>query len=71
MSITKLKHHDKCEVYIQLERYKLTGRHASLNCKNHGEWIQWLNAQDTKSMKQLGVETRPPKPINPREEWGI
>ena len=56
--ITKLKHHDKCEVYVQLERYNLTGHYASLQCKNHNKWIQWLHKWDVDSLIELGIEIR-------------
>lgn len=56
MAITKLKHHDNCEVYVQLERYKIIGHYASLRCKNHNTWIQWLHKWDVENFKNLGVK---------------
>lgn len=67
MAITRLKHHDQCKVYVQLERYKQTGHYASLHCKHHNTWIQWLHKRDVDSLKQLGVQIRPRKLLKVEE----
>ena len=65
--ITRLKHHDHCEVYVQLERYKRTGHYASLQCKDCNTWIQWLHKQDVERVKQLGVPVQQRKLIDLKE----
>jgi len=59
--ITRLKHHDRCEVYVQLEYYRKIGHYASLHCKHHNKWIQWLHKWDVDSLRELGVEVKPRK----------
>jgi hypothetical protein len=56
--ITKLKHHDKCDVKIVIG-YNLH-HYAHLeccdsNCKRKSRWIQWINYDDSKTLKKLGV----------------
>lgn len=65
--ITKLTHHDNCDVYVQLERWNQRNHYASLHCKKHSVWIQWLNKWDVQSLKDLGIEVRPRKPIDLKE----
>lgn len=56
--ITKLKHHDNCEVQIVfgLSPY----HHAHLECcdpkcKHKRRWIQWLNPSDTDELRYMGI----------------
>lgn len=69
MAITKLTHHNNCDVYVQLERYSKIGHYASLHCKNHNTWIQWLHKWDVDSLRDLGVKIKPRKLIDPVNEW--
>lgn len=64
MAITKLTRHDTCPVYVQLERWKVSGHYASLHCATHNTWIQWLHKWDVEKLQQLGVEIKPWSPIN-------
>lgn len=71
MAITKLKHHDSCEVYVQLERWHQTGHYASLHCAEHRTHIQWLHKWDVEALQELGVPVRARKLINLFDECGI
>jgi len=71
MAITKLTKHDNCKVYVQLERWHQKGHYASLQCKNHNTWIQWLHKWDVELLQDMGVEIRPRKLINLTEELGV
>lgn len=69
--ITKLKHHDKCNVYVQLERWNKIGHYASLHCADHDTWIQWLSKWDAEKLSDIGVQVKPRKLIDLAEEYGI
>ena len=71
MAITKLKHHDKCEVYVQRERWHQTGHYASLHCAEHNTHIQWLHKWDVEALQEMGVTVRPRKLISLFDEAGI
>jgi hypothetical protein len=55
MAITKLKHHNDCNVIMYLKVHKK--HYAALFCKHHNTWIQWLSRHDYKRLRSLGVES--------------
>lgn len=67
MAVTKLKHHDKCEVQI------VTGyswNHLAhleccdANCKHKTRWIQWINGKYMNSLIALGVPVKESLVVN-------
>ena len=57
MAITKLTHHDKCPVSVNVCKQG-SPHYAELVCNRHNKHIQWLNQTDAeliqKSSKQIG-----------------
>ena len=52
MAITKLKHHDNCEVSIH--RCKPNSAHfAALRCRDCNTHIQWLNRQEADKIQRI------------------
>jgi hypothetical protein len=52
MAITKLKHHDKCEVRVQQCAHE-SAHYASLRCVDCDTHIQWLNRQQAHTIAPL------------------
>ena len=50
MALTKLKHHDKCPVSINLCK-KNSAHYAALHCEKHNTHIQWLSKTDVIAIK--------------------
>lgn len=50
MALTKLKHHDKCPVSINLCK-KNSAHYAALRCEKHNTHIQWLSKTDVIAIK--------------------
>ena len=51
MTITTNRHHDNCTVYLQLEDG--IKHYASLRCKHHQVWIQWLSRENYSELEKL------------------
>jgi hypothetical protein len=50
--ITKLKHHDNCEVRVEQLPHTHT-HYARLKCVDHNTHIQWLNRQEAHTIASL------------------
>lgn len=58
MAITQLEKHDHCDVWVVIHPEKT--HYASLVCRQHNAWIQWLSREDTNSILSQGLaEIRP------------
>lgn len=58
MAITKTTKHDLCATWVIVHPEKT--HYASLVCKQHGSWIQWLSRSDTDFILSQGLsEIRP------------
>ena len=58
MAITKLKHHDRCDVQIVFGRSFHHHAHlecCDVNCKRKKKWIQWLGPDDTDQLRSMGI----------------
>jgi len=68
MAISPNNKHDSCEVYVQLGPTQILRKdgqwinhYASLVCRDHSTWIQWLGQRDTVQLESLGIPVRDSK----------
>lgn len=58
MAITTNQHHDSCAMWIVRHPEKIHA--ASLVCKTHNTWVQWLSDQDMQALLDNNLaEIRP------------
>lgn len=67
MTITRLKHHDRCEVKIVFGQSNYHTAHLECcdsKCKRKNKFIQWLSHETVDDLKALGLPV-----YNAAEQW--
>jgi uncharacterized protein with PIN domain len=57
MKLTRLEHHEDHEIRIHLNRFGST-HFAALRCVRCNRHIQWLSAEATEHLANLGVDVK-------------